>query len=299
MSDVVAGLPADDLAAMGVNVGDVETWSLISNRHGHSVYRLRYDGRSAILKWLGDSPQRIEVQAYGLLRRLGVPTPRVYGRLPHALLLEDLEAGSFWRLAGEADVDDPAVGSAVAEWYCALHAAGDRLREGDGFPAFLARETDELTAERVLNIGRHLGLEHHAVWRMAADAVAALVQAQRALPETLNYCDFHWSNLALSQTGTPRRALVFDYGLLGVGPRYGDVRNVAGSLGLCAGAVFMEALGPLDEREVLLDAPLATLHALHVAAQRPRLPGWAQEPLHQATDGTLAWQIQRAMSEAI
>ncbi len=44
-------------------------------------------------------------------------------------------------------------------------------------------------------------------------------RAMRALPETLTYNDFHWTNLALSRQARPvPRAVVYDYHLLGIGP---------------------------------------------------------------------------------
>ena len=294
MSGPVDLPPADDLGALGLVHG--EGWELLSRRHGHRIYRVRQGGRTMILKWLGDSPQRTEVCAYTLLERLGVPTPRVHARLPHALLLEDLDADPRWRLAREVDANEPAVGCAVAAWYEALHAAGDRLRVGVGFPDFLRRESDALTPVSVLAIGHRLGLADLAVMQRAAETIPDLVAAQRALPETLNYNDFHWTNLALTRSGIPPKALVFDYGLLGVGPRYSDLRNVASSLGSRAADAFLAVSGPVDPHQVLLDAPLATLYALHIATTRAHLPGWAARLVAQVQDGTLAKQLDRAIA---
>ena len=284
--------PADDLDALGL--GNATGWELLSRRHGHRIYRVRLGGRTLVLKWLGDSPQRSEVCAYALLERLGVPTPRIHARLPHALLLEDLDEGPCWRLAHVEDAQESAVGAAVADWYRALHAAGDRLRDGAGFPGFLRRESDALTPESVRVIGQRLGLGDAPVLRRAAQVICALTAAQRALPETLNYNDFYWTNLALTREA-PLRALVFDYGLLGIGPRYSDLRNVASALGRRAADAFWAASGPMDPLAPILDAPLSTLYALHEATQRPQLAAWASSLVVQVQDGTLARHLERAI----
>ncbi len=293
---MIADIPLfreQELHALGLE--NTEGWTLLSQRHGHRIWRVAAGGQPRILKWLGNSPQRTEVCAYALLERLGVPTPRVYGRLPQALLLEDLAAGPCWRLAAVDDANDPAVGSALATWYRTLHGAGDRLRQSEGFPRFLARETDALTAESILATGQRLGLAQLAAWRLAAEAMPQLLATQRALPETLNYNDFALENLALSR-GLPLQALVFDYGLLGIGPRYSDLRNVTSALGPRAAQAFLEGMPPADEREALLDAPLAALYSLQVAAELPQLPSWARSQVQEVTNGALEQSLRAALA---
>jgi hypothetical protein len=121
----------------------------------------------------------------------------------------------------------------------------------------------------------------------------------RSLPETLNYNDFHWTNLALSRRSVPSpRAVVYDYHLLGIGLRYSDCRNVVGSLGDRAASAFWEAYGPVDEREKLLDEPTSVLYALMVALRQPEFPDWAQGCLRKARNGELQKSLHRAL-EAI
>jgi hypothetical protein len=242
-----------------------------------------------VLKWFGDAEQSTEVRGYALLQGLGVPTLPVHGRTDHALLLEDLETSPTWRLAQEADVDREETGVAVARWYRALHAAGERLLAGpEGFPPFLTREVDALNPEAILEIGQKLDLAHDPVWALAAETIEALKGAMHALPETLNYNDFYWTNLALSrQEETSLRAIVFDYHMLGIGLRYSDCRNVAGSLGERAAAAFWEAYGAVDERERVLDGPAALLYGLLVAVRRPRFPRWAEGLVDAVRSGEL------------
>lgn len=186
----------------------------------------------------------------------------------------------------------------MAGWYRALHAAGRSvLADPRGVPDFLHREADDLDAAAVLQTGARLGLAGEPAWRLAAEQIEALKRAMRALPETLTYNDFHWTNLALSRQARPvPRAVVYDYHLLGIGPVYSDCRNVGSALRGAARAAFWAAYGKVDEREAILDAPVSILSALHVAAQRPELPGWARPLVREVTTGALLTKLQRALA---
>jgi hypothetical protein len=292
----VAKLPQTcDLRRLGLDPAAVARVDLVHREHGDRLYRVACGGRSLVLKWFGESERAIEVRAYTLLEALGVPTLPVHGRAEDALLLEDLAASPTWRLAEDSDAELAETGTAVAEWYLVLHAAGRRLLGGPrAAPGWLTREADALDAATVLSLGRTLRDEANPVWRLAADHAEELKAAMRALPETLNYNDFHWSNLALSRK-RPMRAVVYDYHLLGIGPAASDCRNVVGSLRGEAATAFWKTYGPVDEREVMLDAPVAVLIALSVAVQRPRLPRWATPLARQAKDGCLETSLRKAL----
>ena len=293
-----------DPIQLGLDPTSITQVKRIHRKHGSRLYRVECGGRSFVLKWFSDPAQDIEVRSYALLEKHGVPTLPVYGQTENALLLEDLAAspilptsGQAWRLAEEADVACPETGVAVAEWYRALHAAGrEMLAHPSGMPDFLGREVDALDPTTVMEIGRKLGLADDPVWKLAADCIERLKQAMRSLPETLNYNDFHWTNLVLSRGQDPSvRAVVYDYHLLGIGLAYSDCRNVVGSLGEQAGSAFWAAYGPVDEREALLDAPTSVLYALSVAVRRPHFPRWADGCLRKAKSGELEKSLRRAL----
>jgi hypothetical protein len=299
-----AGCPPERLyriaGRLGVDPGCIRGVAVLSERHGHCLWRVVTEGRSYVLKRFppGD-PGASEVAAYRLLQELRVPTLPVYGLAQDALLLEDLAASAGWRLAREEDVLDPAVGRAVARWYRVFHRQGARLlaRPG-GPPAFLTREIDCLDPASLRAAGRRLGLEAQPGWRLAGEHVEDLKAAMRALPETLNYNDFYWTNLALSRApgaGLRVQAIVFDYHLLGIGPRYCDCRNVAGSLAGAAVAAFWQEYGPVDPWEEVLDRPMSTLVGLVTAAQRDRFPRWAQASLDRVLDGGLERDLRAAL----
>ena len=111
-------------------------------------------------------------------------------------------------------------------------------------------------------------MQHLPVWQLAASHIEVLKHAKGALPQVLNYNDFQWSNLALSRDGEPLRAVIYDSGLFGVGPRYSDYRNVVGSLADAARSAFWRQDRPVDEREAILDEPISELYALLVASSR-------------------------------
>ena len=291
---------ARELRRLGLNPRRITQIALMNQRHGHRICRLEYGEQSFVLKWLAESRHGDEVRAYALLREHSVPTLPVYGWTENALLLEDLSTSPTWRLAEEGDVECPETGVAVAEWYRMLHAAGHKIvNDAEGPPGFLEREADALSPTNVLVIGRRLGLTFNPVWQLASEHIEALKVAMRSLSETLNYNDFHWTNLALSRRGVPRLvAIVYDYGLLGIGPRFSDCRNVTGSLGERARAAFWEAYGPVDERECILDEPVSVLYSLWHAVQQPRFPTWADGLVKVVRCGELEAKIRRALEAA-
>jgi hypothetical protein len=285
-----------DLTALGLDPAEVTAVTQIHERHGNRLFRIVCAGQPFVLKWFHDPATQTEVRSYALLEELGVPTLPVYGRAQDALLIEDLANSLEWRLAGKDDVELPQVGAAVAEWYRMFHTAGRRLFSSPApVPAYLGREVDSLDAETVLSLGEKLGLSDLRVWAYAAGQIERLKGALAALPQTLNYNDFFWGNLALSRGVGPLRAVVFDYHLLGVGVAYSDCRNVVGSLGEGARPAFWEAYGPADEKERLLDEPTATLYGLFCATKRPAFPAWAQQCLDQVLNGDLERSLNRAL----
>jgi hypothetical protein len=292
------GPTAIDLRRVGLEPSSVTAALLLHHKHGHALYRLVYGQRSFVLKWFPDGQQASEVHAYTLLRTCGVPTLPVHGQTEQALLIEDLATSSAWRLATEADMQRPDVGTAVATWYRALHAAGRALMATPhAVPPFLRREVDALDGPAILRIGAQLGRAHDPLWRLAAEHIAVLKEAIHALPTTLTYNDFHWTNLALSRADVPPlRALVFDYHLLGIGPAYADYRNVSGALGQAARTAFQTAYGKIAEREALLDGPIAVLYSLQEALRYPQLPSWASDLVRQAVDGDLEARLQKALA---
>jgi hypothetical protein len=287
---------------LGLDPASVVRIDTLSERHGHGIWRIVTAQRTAVLKWMPEDAARVEIPGYRLLQTLEVPTLPLYGHTPQALLMEDLTRSPTWRLATEADAARPEVGRAVAHWYRTFHQAGETLLAQRDPPGFLARESDALTPASIRTTAQTLNLAHLPVWDLAVDHVAQLKAAVETLGVTLNYNDFHWTNLALSrETDGPtgkRHAIVFDYHLLGIGMRASDCRNAAGGLAGEAVSAFWSVYGEVDSREEVLDRPLATLYGLHAAARLPHFPRWAASSRDRAVDGGLARDLHTAVDLA-
>jgi hypothetical protein len=291
--------PRQIIRDLGVDPAVVRSVDVLSGRHGHMIWRIVTPQHSYILKWQPETDASVEVEGYLLLQKLGVPSLPLYGSTTHALLLEDLARSDAWRPAVQADSARAEVGRAVARWYRVLHDAGEALLSDGDCPTFLTRETDELEPHGILATGRALGVAGCPVWRLASEHIGLLKAAVGRLSVTLNYNDFYWTNLALSRREDARlEAIVFDYHLLGVGMRYSDCRNVAGSLSGAAVGAFWDTYGSVDPREAKLDQPLAALHALHVASHMPRFPTWAEDSLASVMSGDLEKRLVTAIELA-
>ena len=258
---------------------------LLREKDGVAVYRTK----KGILKVFRQKEHRREIRFYEILQARGVPTLQVLARKRNALLLEDLERSPAWRLGRAEDMDDPAIARAIAAWYRALHAAG---RE---YPALreLPGETDVLTEENLRALAERFPCE--AFWPTLLANYAAFWARLQALPQTLTYNDFYWSNLAVARDGTA--ALMFDYNLAGRGTAYGDVRNVTFSLSEAAAEAFREAYGPVCPAEQRADAVAGVLVALWTAAQRKQFPQWGEALLAELADGTLLQALEALLEQ--
>ncbi len=281
------------LATLGLDPMEVRDLALLSRRHGSRLYRLRFNRRSYILKWQVDG-ETIEPRAYTLLKELRVPTLNVHGQTEHAVLLEDLQESPAWRLAEQRDTTYAQTGQGLADWYQYLHLAGRDIAIDDP-PQWLRWEWEALTPDVVRQLGPALELPHNPLWEIAARHLPALKEAAEELPMTLNYNDFHWSNVALSRQG-PARAVVFDYHLLGIGLAWSDCRNVCLGLGLPAKAAFEETYGHNHPRERLLDAALSPLADLHATLARSTFPPWARALLAEVESGRVRRAVERAVA---
>jgi hypothetical protein len=286
-----------DLGQLGLSQAQVSSVEVICRRRINTIFRVCCGGRWFVLKWIDRPEMSTELLAYCLLAQERVPV------LPHkagdrALLLEDLASSSEWRLADEADMTREETGRGIAAWYRRFHEAGRKLllQRAPGL-AGLGREADRVTPASVRALQIRLGLNDARVLDWAAAHVDPVVQAIRFLPRTLNYNDFHWSNLAINKTDGSS-VIVFDYHLLGQGLPYSDCRNVMGCLQGNARQAFAEAYGPVGPYEPVLDAPIATLHALLQASECSTLPRWAHPLIEAVRDGTFERELRAAIDVA-
>ncbi len=265
---------------------------ILRERPTHMVCRVVVNGRFYVRKSYKIA-QPVELYIYKLLARYHVPTLPVHEMLKTAILLEDLAHSPTWRLANESDHDSEAVGTAVADWYRTLHKAGfQAIKDGILANGVLSDWISILNCDTLIAVGKQFNLTQFAGWQLAIEQLEPLKSAFRQLPQTFNYDDFAFENLALSRK--PGKAIVFDYDQFQIGPVYADWRNVIYGLRGRAKEAFIEQYGAVDMREQQLDTPLSILHGVVIASQRKQLPSWAKLLLRQVKEGKLEDAIRKA-----
>ena len=277
-----------ELEKMGVRALALE---LIRDKDGAAVARVDTAEGPRVLKAFHGSGQVREIGNYAALAALGVPTLRVYAATGSALLLEDIDSGKL-RRGVEADLGDGRTARLIARWYRELHS------RGCGYAAVHAAELyDEnsaLTPEALERVKERSGTAALPVWRLIGenwDRIRAAVDGAR---RTLTYNDFYYTNLAVARDGGS--ALMYDYGLLGAGYAYADVRNVCSALRGGAREAFLEEYGPVDGDEARLDAVVSVLNGLISACGRERLPAWSAGLIEELRGG-LYGRVERLVGE--
>ena len=277
-----------ELEKMGVRALAME---LIRDKDGAAVARVDTAEGPRVLKAFHGGGQAREIGNYAALAALGVPTLRVYAATGSALLMEDIDGGKL-RLGVAEDLGDARTAALVARWYRKLHSRGHEYAAEHG--AELYDENDALTPENLEWVKERTGTAALPVWRLIGenwDRIRAAVDGAR---RTLTYNDFYYTNLAVARDGGS--ALMYDYGLLGAGYAYADVRNVCSALRGGAREAFLEEYGPVDGDEARLDAVVSVLNGLISAYGRERLPAWSAGLIEELRGG-LYERVERLAGE--
>ena len=266
-----------ELEKMGVRALALE---LIRDKDGAAVARVDTAEGPRVLKAFHGGGQAREIGNYAALTALGVPTLKLYASTDRALLMEDI-LESPYRLGVAEDLGDARTAALVARWYRKLHSRGHEYAAEHG--AELYDENDALTPENLEWVKERTGTAALPVWRLIGenwDRIRAAVDGAR---RTLTYNDFYYTNLAVARDGGS--ALMYDYGLLGAGYAYADVRNVCSALRGGAREAFLEEYGPVDGDEARLDAVVSVLNGLISACGRERLPAWSAGLIEELRGG--------------
>lgn len=279
-----------ELNKMGLTASGELTLTEIRNKAGVHLYRVNYRGASFVLKHFLNKDDTREILNYSILNQLGVPTIKAIAKTGKSLLLEDISCSDIYRLGTADDLSDAGVAALVAAWYKTLHAKGEGYLKNTS-ESGLYRETDMITMENIAMIRDRSGAAGNPVWPLIIDNFPAIRKAISGLKETLTFNDFYWTNMIVKKDKTA--ALMFDYNLLGIGYRYGDLRNVCSALSDDGKAAFLKHYGEYDETEKLIDDCLCILVDLISAFKKPSFPSWAAGSLQQVTDGTLHTLIKR------
>lgn len=256
--------------------------SLIQSKAGISLYRVKSEGKGLVLKVFEKQEDTREIENYRILSSLEIPTLPLLGYTKNAILLPDVAASADYRLGKESDLSDPQVARAIAKWYKMLHTKGSEYlscRETRMYD-----ESDMLTADSMRLIAEKTETVGNVLWQAITDNYGMIRSRIDALPRTLTYNDFYWTNLIVSKDC--KSAFMFDYNLLGKGIAYGDIRNVTGSLSRKAAEAFMEEYGDdIAEEQKKADAFIAPLVTLFSACEQENFPFWAEASLEELKNG--------------
>ena len=256
--------------------------SLIRSKAGISLYRVESEGKRLILKVFENGEDAREISNYQMLAKLEIPALPLLGYTETAILLPDIEYSDEYRLGKESDLSDPKVARAIARWYRMLHKKGSAYLSGSETSMY--DESDLLTADNIKLLAEKTGTKDNILWRLFAENYDRIRSRIDALPRTLTYNDFYWTNLIVAKTGED--AFLFDYNLLGKGIAYGDIRNVTSSLSREAAKAFMEEYGDdIAEEQKKADAFIAPLVTLVLACKYETFPSWAKTSLEELKNG--------------
>lgn len=264
--------------------------SLIRTKDQISLYRVEAGGKRYVLKVFGKQEDAREIDNYLLLKELGIMTLPLLGHTANAIVLPDVTVSEHYRLGTESDMSDPKAARAAARWYKKLHERGREWLSGS--EKMLYDESDVITWENMERIAERTGTKEHALWKVLGEHFSLLRSRIDALPRTLTYNDFWWTNLIVAKD--MESAFMFDYNLLGKGTAYGDIRNVTCALSSEAAEAFREEYGIEGmEEQALADSVISPLVTLSFACERESFPGWAQDSLEALKNGDILKKLSK------
>lgn len=258
--------------------------SLIRSKDGISLYRVKSEGKSFVLKVFEKQEDTREIENYQILSSLGIPMLPLLGATQNAILLPDVEADEEYRLGMENDLSNPQAARAIARWYREFHAKGRIFLAGNKVSMY--DETDVISLTNLEFVAEKTDTKDWRLWEVIREHFDLIRSRIDALPRTLTYNDFYWTNLIVSKD--MEKAFMFDYNLLGKGTAYSDIRNVTSSLSNEAAEAFLEEYGnDITVEEVKADAFTAPLITLFFAYRLESFPAWAKASLEELKNGDI------------
>ena len=263
--------------------------SLIRAKAGISLYRVKSEGKSFVLKVFEKQEDVREIENYRILSSLGIPTLPLLGVTQNAILLPDVEASSEYRIGMENDLSDPQIARAIAKWYRELHTKGRSFLADNRIPMY--DESDLITLTNLELVAEKTDTKDRDLWKVIREHFNMIRSRIDALPRTLTYNDFYWTNLVVSKDH--KKAFMFDYNLLGKGIACGDVRNVISSLSHEAADAFLEEYGnDIAGEQIRADAFIAPLVTLFLACEQEDFPSWANASLMELKNGDILMHLK-------
>lgn len=247
----------------------------IQDENGIIVARVYHNNGTYIIKYFNNSDHRRELVNYKILKELNISTLTIYKTTDCALLMEDINSISGYRLGTADDLNDTEVAFRIANWYRSLHQNGYDYVNYNG--ANLYDESDFITKENIETIMRVTATERLPVWSLFIENFDEIKHKITRARRTLTYNDFNYTNLIVAHHKSS--AFMFDYNLLGKGYAYSDIRNVCSSLGERAKEAFLSGYGSFDVSEIAVDDVASVITTLYLACKRSEFPQWANSTL--------------------
>ena len=264
----------DELNKLGIACDNV---AILQDKDGVTVAKIASNGRSYVVKCFQNDEHKREIGNYRLLSSIGIPTIQVIASTDSALLLEDIDRSTSYRLGIKEDMSDPEVACHIAVWYKQLHRQGYGYVSQHGESMY--DEADFFTLENIACIKDKTETQDAPAWALLEQNYAVISDLLRKARRTITYNDFYYTNMVVAKDNSS--ALMFDYNLLGKGYAYTDVRNVLSSLSEEAGKAFLKEYGEFDPAEKALDDVVSVVVTLYLACLREDFPWWAQTLLDE------------------
>ncbi len=276
----------------GSNGSYVHNLRLLRAKDGVYVYNGTYNGVPAIVKYFENDDDKREIKNYRILNANEIPTIKVFAFGQSTVVMENINLSSDWRLGISDDLQDEEVASSLAKWYFDFHEKGSVVPELHTLYCEYNNVTETVIKELMDKLPEAADTFQYILERY--DKLRELIAA---LPYTLTYNDFYWTNFIVRKD--KKAALMFDYNLLGKGCRCSDIRNVCSSLSENAATVFVDEYNSLySERynadridgsriEEQVDRVVSCLFTLSQAIKCANFPSWAEGEKRDSLNGAL------------
>jgi len=268
------GIIQDELNKLSIAYDGI---TVLQDKDGVIVAKIACGEKSYVIKCFRKDDYKRELKNYQLLASLGIPTIRVIAFTDSALLLENIDCSSTYRLGIMEDMSDSDIARRIAVWYKQLHNQGYGYVCQHGESMY--DEADFFTLENIVCIKKKTGTQDAPAWVVLEENYAVINDLLHNARRTITYNDFYYTNMVVAKDKSS--ALMFDYNLLGKGYAYADIRNVLSSLSEKAGKAFLEEYGEFDPLEKTLDDVVSVVSTLFFACQRDKFPRWAQALLDE------------------
>ena len=243
------------------NIGDINE---IRYKDGIFVGSVEIGNQKLVVKYFENPQHAVEIDNYKLLKKLGVPTPKIFYSSQNLLVMENLNFSPNYHLATAEDLKKLGTITALAKWYKTLHTQGKKVDITNFYS-----ELDFITKENLENLKAIL--QNSENLDLMLDNYEQIKTKINTLPLTITYNDFAEENMIAGKNF----AMMYDHNKMGKGLAYFDIQNVCFMLDEDMKKAFKEEYGEIPEIEKIAYEFLIPFITLIMASKMPKFPGWA------------------------